>query len=356
MRAQAVIDRKALRHNLVRVREAAPGSRVLAVIKANGYGHGAVRVAQALTDADAFAVACVSEAQELRAAGIMQPLVLLEGVFSPKDLQWASLNRCECVVHTGEQVELLESTAPEWPVTVWLKVDSGMHRLGVVPGHATKTAARLRACDAVGGVRLMTHLACADDRADSTTERQLQTFDRAVSTLDAEHSIANSAAVLAWPASHRDWVRPGIMLYGSSPFPEADGSDLNLRPAMTLRTRLIAVQRRRRGDAIGYGAGYRCPEDMPVGVAAVGYGDGYPRHAPAGTPVLVNGQRAALIGRVSMDMICIDLRAQPDARIGDPVIVWGEGLPVDEVARHAGTISYELLCRVSQRVEIREAD
>lgn len=356
MRAQAVIDRGALRHNLARVRDAAPGSRVLAVIKANGYGHGAVRAAQALADADGFAVACIAEAQELRAAGVSQPLVLLEGVFSDKDLRWASLNRCQCVVHCAEQVELLERTTVEWPVWVWLKIDTGMHRLGIVPRQTQPLAARLQACPAVAGVRLMSHLACADDRTSGATSDQLQRFDQCTAELSAEHSLANSAAVLAWPAAHRQWVRPGIMLYGSSPFPEDDGPQWDLRPAMTLQTRLISVQQRRRGERIGYGATYQCPEDMLVGVAAIGYGDGYPRHAPTGTPVLVNGQRVELLGRVSMDMICVDLRRQPQARIGDPVVVWGEGLPVDEVARHAGTISYELLCRVSQRVAMLERE
>lgn len=356
MRARAVIDRSALRRNLARVRQAAPSSRILAVIKANAYGHGAVRTAQALTEADAFAVACIAEARELRAGGVNHPLVLLEGVFTVKELQWAALNRCECVVHTREQVELLEHTRTEWPVPVWLKIDTGMHRLGIQPADVAGVAGRLADCAAVATVRLMTHLACADDRASDVTTQQLAVFDRAVAGRSEEHSIANSAAVLAWPRTHRQWVRPGIMLYGASPFPEADGDALELRPAMTLGTQLIAVHARRRGDAVGYGGTYVCPEDMRVGIAAIGYGDGYPRHAPSSTPVLVNGSRVELIGRVSMDMICLDLRAQPRAQIGDPVVAWGAGLSVDEVARHAGTIAYELLCRVNQRVEISETE
>lgn len=356
MRAHAVVDRNALRHNLARVRAAAPGARVMAVIKANGYGHGAVRAAEALAGADAFAVACIAEAQELRAAGVTQPLVLLEGVFTVRELQWASLNRCECVVHTAEQVTLLEQTAVEWPLPVWLKIDTGMHRLGVAPEQTAALAVRLDAAPAVAGVRYMTHLACADERDSAATPAQLQCFDQAVASLPGEQSVANSAAILAWPAAHRDWVRPGIMLYGASPFPDSDGVQADLRPAMTLATQLIAVQQCRRGDRVGYGAAYECPDDMPVGVAAIGYGDGYPRHAPAGTPMLVNGRRAELIGRVSMDMLCVDLRGQPEARIGDPVVLWGDGLAVDEVARHAGTIAYELLCRVSPRVEMRERE
>lgn len=356
MRASAVIDCAALRHNLAQVRAHAPGSRVLAVVKANGYGHGAVRVARALSDAEGFAVACLSEAEELRAAGITQPLVLLEGVYTDKALQWVSLNRCQCVVHCAEQVELLERTALERPVGVWLKVDTGMHRLGIAPEQAEALFGRLVRCASVAQVHVMTHLACADQREHDATRQQLALFDRSTASLAAEQSIANSAAVLGWPASHRQWVRPGIMLYGSSPFPEVAGPELDLRPAMTLRTHIIAIQQRRRGDSIGYGAAYTCPEDMRVGVAAVGYGDGYPRHAPTGTPVLVNDKRVPLIGRVSMDMICLDLRNQPQARIGDPVVAWGQGLPVDEIARHADTISYELLCRIGGRVAIEERD
>ncbi len=356
MRACAIIDRSALRSNLARVRQLAPASRVLAVIKANGYGHGSVRVAQALAEADAFAVACIAEARELRASSIYQPLLLLEGVYTEKELQWATLNRCECVVHSPEQVQLLETVRTEWPIPVWLKIDSGMHRLGIAPNETAQIAARLANCETVATLRLMTHLASADERDSDATVSQLEVFDRAVTGQTEEHSIANSAAVMAWPRSHRQWVRPGIMLYGASPFPDTDGEAIDLQPVMTLGTKLIAIQARRRGDAIGYGGTYICPEDMAVGIAAIGYGDGYPRHAPSGTPVLVNGRRAALIGRVSMDMICLDLRGRPEARIGDPVTVWGAGLPVDEIARHAGTISYELLCGVSQRVEISDTE
>jgi len=351
IRARALISASALRHNLARVRRAAPSSRVLAVVKANGYGHGSVRVARALTDADALGVACGSEAAELRAAGESRPIVILEGVFNTDELAWAAHHDCDLVVHTQEQLALLEQTDLAQAVRIWLKLDTGMHRLGFAPEELSEVWRRMQACDRVAVVRLMTHLGRADERQCATTAEQLREFERSAAAWQCEHSIANSAGVLAWPDCHRDWVRPGIMLYGASPFPDGHPATEELRPVMTLTTCLIAVTRRRRGDAIGYGATYTCPEDMPVGVAPVGYADGYPRHAPSGTPVLVNGERTPLVGRVSMDMICVDLRSQPQARPGDPVTLWGPDLPVDEIARSAETIPYELLCRVGGRVQ-----
>jgi len=355
-RACAFIDSSALRHNLAVVRRTAPGSRVMAVIKADGYGHGAERVARALADADAFAVACVSEAEALRTAGVRHPIVLLEGVFAADELSWAARHGCELVVHAPEQLTLLERADPGTPLPVWLKLDTGMHRLGFPPGDLAGVWRRLQSCPAVSGVRLMTHLARADEPGAAFTATQLERFDAVAGDYACAQSIANSAAILARPESHRQWVRPGIMLYGASPFPGGGPEAVELRPAMTLATRLIAVNRHRRGEPVGYGGGYVCPEDMPVGVAAIGYGDGYPRHAESGTPVLVNGRRVPLVGRVSMDMICLDLRSQPHARPGDPVTLWGPQLPVDEIARHAGTIPYELLCRVGGRVQFMEAD
>lgn len=355
-RAYARIDTRALRDNLERVRRAAPLSRVLAVIKADGYGHGAVRVARALAGAEALGVACIGEAQVLRAAGESRPIVLLEGVFDAAELDWAVGHDCEVVVHAPEQLALLDAAPAGRPVAVWLKVDTGMHRLGFEPGQLPAAWRRLQDCRAVGRVRLMTHLARADERDAPATERQCETFERAAGDYGCERSIANSAAVLAWPRCHGDWVRPGIMLYGASPFPDRLPGDDQLAPAMTFGAHLIAVNRHRRGEAVGYGGTYTCPEDMPVGVAALGYADGYPRHAPAGTPVLVNGRAVPLVGRVSMDMLCLDLRSQPEARAGDPVVAWGPELPVDEIARRAGTIPYELLCRVGGRVQFVDAD
>lgn len=351
-RVRASIHIAALRHNLQRVREAAPRSRVMVVIKANGYGHGGVTVARALADADAFAVAGIDEALGLREAGIEGRVLLLSGAHAGAELEAASRHRLDVVVHHETQLEMLERTRLPRPLAVWLKVDSGMHRLGVAPEAARVFWRRLKACPQAGEhVRLMTHLANADDRRDPATERQLARFRASTEGLEGERSIANSAGVLGWPQSHAEWVRPGIMLYGISPFVGGVAANDGLQPAMTLSTRLIAVNRVPRGEAVGYGGTWVCPEDMPVGVAAVGYGDGYLRSLPSGTPVLVNGQRVPLVGRVSMDLISVDLRTQPDARPGDEVVLWGRGLPVEEPAQLAGTIPYELVCRVAQRVE-----
>jgi len=324
----------------------------MAAVKANAYGHGLVRVARAL-DADAFAVAAIEEALILREAGIDRPILLLEGVFEAAELPLCARHGLEIVVHHPEQARLLESARLERPVRVWLKIDSGMHRLGLDPERAPAAFQLLRACPAVApAVRLMSHLARADERDCAYTRQQLHTFETATAGLPGERSLANSAGILGWPQTHFDWVRPGIMLYGASPFADSLASDEDLRPVMTFHTRLIAINRLRRGEPIGYGGTWTCPEEMDVGVAAVGYGDGYPRHAPSGTPVLLDGRAAALIGRVSMDMITLDLRQHPEARIGDPVVLWGEGLPVEHIARAAGTISYALLCGVTARVRV----
>jgi alanine racemase len=353
--ATAVINLSALQHNLTRVRAAAPAARVMAVIKANGYGHGLIRIARALQQVDALGVASLAEGIALRGAGIEKPVLLLKGVSEPAELSLAARQRLSLMVHHASQIELLENASVDEPIDVWLKVDTGMHRLGI-PSDAFHAAwQRLQSCVCVAGpVKLLTHLACADDRGSDMTSRQLALFAETIRESDAECSVANSAGVLGWPDSHYQWVRPGIMLYGASPFIDDVGRDHDLQPVMTLRTRLIAINRFRKGDSIGYGASWQCPEDMPVGVAAIGYGDGYPRHAGAGTPVLVNGQRAPLVGRVSMDMICIDLRSVPGADIGDEVELWGDHLPVEEVARCAGTIAYDLLCGITTRVDIIE--
>ncbi len=348
---RAIIDLHALRHNLDRVRAAAPRQRVMAIVKADAYGHGLVRAARALAGADAFGVASLEEAQRLREAGVSQPVLLLEGCFAPEELEPASRLGLDLVIHHARQLEELEAAPLPAPVRVWLKLDTGMHRLGFAPGQVRALLGRLKVSRNVAGpVRLMTHLACADDPADHYTSLQVRVFREAVAGMQGETSLANSAGVLAWPEAHGDWVRPGIMLYGVSPFLAGKGADHDLVPVMTLQTRLIAVNACRRGDAIGYGATWVCPQDMPVGVAAVGYGDGYPRHAPTGTPVLVNGQRVPVVGRISMDMITLDLRTQPRAVPGDPVVLWGAGLPLEEVSRYAGTIAYELLCGVTGRV------
>jgi len=348
--ARAHVSLSALRHNLSRVQQAAANSCIMAIIKANAYGHGLIPVAQALSGATAFGVASTEEALALREAGIGQRIVLLEGIFGADELGLVNGYRLDVVVHRAGQVEMLEQGLLTKPLDVWLKIDSGMHRLGFPPAAVPAMTERLKNIGLVSSIHFLSHLARADEPNNPDTKDQLGRFDQALGDVQGERSLANSAAVLAWPGTHYEWVRPGIMLYGASPFPERSASELDLQPVMTLRTELIAVNPCRRGDPIGYGGDWTCPEDMPVGVAAIGYGDGYPRHAPTGTTVLVNGQPASLAGRVSMDMICIDLRHIPDARVGDEVVLWGEGLPVEDVALAAGTISYELLCAVSGRV------
>ncbi len=353
---RAVIDVPALRHNLARVRQFAPGARVMAIIKADGYGHGLARVARALADADAFGLAGADEALSLRAAGVTQPLCLLEGFFDPAEIPLLAAHRIATVVHHEAQVEALAHARIADPIDVWLKLDTGMHRLGFAPQRAAAVLARLQGLAAVARVGLMSHLANADDPHDSATARQIELFRALCPAAHLERSLANSAGIVAWPDSHFDWVRPGIMLHGVSPVAGSTARDLELHPVMTLESEVIAVHRYRKGDAIGYGGTWTCPEDMPVGVVACGYGDGYPRHARSGTPVLVNGRRMPLIGRVSMDMLCVDLRAQPDATAGMPVVLWGRGLPVEEVAESAGTIAYQLLCNVAMRVPRVEVD
>jgi alanine racemase len=354
---RALIDHAALRANLAVVRRHAPRSRVWAVIKANAYGHGMVQVAEALADADGFALARVEEAVRLREAGVRKPLLVLEGAASAEELEAADRNRLELAVHQEEQVALLDQCRLTGPLRLWLKVDTGMHRLGLRPEAVPSLLERLRDDPRVDPpVGLMTHLANADDPADGLTISQCCRLTDLARGGPMPLSIGNSAGILACPESRTDWVRPGIMLYGASPVAGRAADEFGLRPVMTLRSRLIAVKRLSRGDAVGYGGTYVCPEAMPVGVVGIGYGDGYPRQAPTGTPVSIRGREAPLVGRVSMDMITVDLRPVPEAAVGDEVTLWGEGLSVDRVAELAGTISYELLCRVTRRVRFEHAN
>ena len=356
---QATIDLNALRHNLQRVKQLAPNSKIIAVIKADGYGHGLQRVAKALDEADYFGVASLDEALQLRSKNIRKTVMLLEGVFEASEFSKAGLQNAEVVIHHISQLDMLEEYARTASnaasrISVWLKIDTGMHRLGFPPDIVQIAWQRLQAIPLVKEVYLMSHFANADDQSDKTSEQQLQAFDAATQGLQAPKSIANSGGIIGWPDSHYDFVRPGIMLYGVTPFNKGTGLDHDLKPVMTLSSELIAVNFHKKGMPIGYGGTFVCPQDMLVGVVAIGYGDGYPRHAKSGTPVLVNGKRTQLIGRVSMDMICVDLSDQPDAGVGDPVVLWGEGLPIEEVARSAETIGYELLCHVTQRVKFVE--
>jgi len=360
--ARAIINLSALKHNLQQAKNAAPSTKTLAVIKANGYGHGISRVAKALDAADSFGVASVEEALAIRQAGITKPIVLLEGFFSANELSLILRHKLDVVIHHQYQLDVLsrqltartDAGLGDAGIDTWLKVDTGMHRLGFATEKTQVVWNELKSNARINSITLMTHLANADDRQDGLTDIQVERFNKCTQGLEAPRSIANSGGILGWPSTHADIIRPGIMLYGGTPFNTGTGPDVGLKPVMTLQTQIIAVNRFKKGDTIGYSGTWTCPEDMSVGVAAIGYGDGYPRHAGSGTPVLVNGRRTQLVGRVSMDMICIDLRTIPDAQIGDPVILWGEGLPVEEIARSASTISYELFCGITQRVEFVE--
>lgn len=349
---RARINLSALQHNFELAKQSAADSQVMAVIKADAYGHGMVRVAQALQHADAFAVAAIEEALVLRQAGIRKPIVLLEGIFSETELELADRYQLQLVVHDEIQIAWLENATLKNQLTVWLKVDTGMHRLGVAPEQAQQLYKRLAAIGCIAGKPgWFSHFACADEPDRPETSEQIASFDTLLQQQPGKGSLANSAALLTRADACYNWVRPGIMLYGSSPLAQGLMCPVALRPVMTLATELIAIHQRKAGEAVGYGGSYICPDAMCIGVAAIGYGDGYPRHAPAGTPVLVNGRRCEIAGRVSMDMITIDLTAQADAKPGDQVVLWGDGLSVDEIASQAGTIGYELFCGVTARVK-----
>ncbi len=352
----ALIHRDALAHNLAQVRAATPDARVWAVVKANAYGHGIAHVYEPLRAADGFALLDLAEAQSLRTLGWRGPILLLEGVFEPRDLELCSRLELWHVVHGDAQIDWLAAHKLHTPQRVFLKLNSGMNRLGFAP-HALRSAwARLNALPQVDDIVLMTHFADAD--AAPGIAAQAAAFDRACADLSAERSLANSAAILRHAGAGSDWVRAGIMLYGSAPdHPAHDSAHWRLEPAMTLRSALIATQQLVAGDAVGYGSTWRAAAPLRIGIVACGYADGYPRHAPSGTPVLVDGVRCASVGRVSMDMLAVDLSPVPAARIGSEVTLWGNGphgsrLPIDEVAQAAGTIGYELMCALAPRVPV----
>lgn len=323
----------------------------MAMVKADGYGHGLEVAAAALSGADAFGVATLDEARRLRAAGVVQPVLLLPGFDSPADLDLVRGLRLDAVVHHAAQLDILAQAGPGTPVRCWLKVDSGMHRLGFPPAAVREAHGRLSGLAAVApDIVLMTHFASSDDFDGVQTRAQAAVFADCTAGLPGPRSLANSAAVFGWPGTHGDWVRPGGALYGMTVVPGRTGADFGLRPAMTLSSGLLAVHQLCRGEPVGYSATWSCPEDMPVGIVAAGYGDGYPRHAPSGTPVLVGGARACLAGRVSMDLLAVDLRDAKGARPGDRVVLWGDGLPIETVAEAAGSIGYQLTCAVAARV------
>ncbi|WP_277809969.1 alanine racemase [Chromohalobacter canadensis] len=351
----ADIDLGALRHNYRLACDQAPQSRAMAVLKAGAYGHGAVECANALADvAPAFAVASLEEAVALREAGIAQPIMLLEGFFDATELPLIDSHRLWVAAHSDWQIDALLAFRPRAPIPTWLKLDSGMHRLGFAPEDFVARWQRLKAAPAqVADLHLMTHFATADALDPGYFRRQLACAEALRERLAAPVCLANSPATLAWPQTHGAWTRPGVMLYGSDPLEGANDASRALKPVMTLRSEIIAVRELATGEAVGYGGRWRAPRPSRIGVVACGYGDGYDRHARDGTPVLVDGRRVPLAGKVSMDMLTVDLTDVPEAAIGSRVVLWGEGLSIDEVARHCDTISYTLMTGVLPRVPRR---
>ncbi|MBI3525959.1 MAG: alanine racemase [Betaproteobacteria bacterium] len=356
----ASIDPGALRHNLDVARRHAGEARIWSVVKANAYGHGLLRAARALADlADGYALIELEGAISLREAGLRQPILLLEGFYSADELTQFAEHRLTAVLHTLEQAQMLAAARLPAPLPVYLKLNTGMNRLGFNQNEFRTALKILDASTQVASITLMTHFADADcDQNGPGIAGQMARLDHLREECHVQQyplSLANSAALLRYPESRGDWVRPGIMLYGSSPFPELrNANELDLKPVMTLRSELISVRDLEAGDRIGYGGIFAAPAPMKVGVVACGYADGYPRHAPTGTPILVGGQRTRTLGRVSMDKICVDLTGIHGAGIGTPVVLWGEGMPADEVATAAGTVSYELFCALAARVPVVE--
>src|SRR5512139_660680 len=351
---QARISIGAMAHNLRVARSHAGTARVFAVVKANAYGHGLSRARRALAAADGFAVLTLEEAANLRQMGVEQPILLLEGIFGADEIAACAELDLWPVLHHAAHLDWLQQQPPARPLHIFLKFDSGMHRLGLpLAGHAAMIE-RAKSLPGVASITLMTHFAQADEA--TGVGWQLQPFLRELARYQLPWSSANSAALLRYPDTLGEWVRPGLMLYGASPFADVSAAQLGLRPAMTLRSEIISVQTLQAGEGVGYGQLFRADRRMRVGIVACGYADGYPRHALTGTPVLVDGRVSRTLGRVSMDMLCVDLSECPDAGMGSPVVLWGEGMPVDDVAAAAGTSSYELLCALAARVPVEETD
>lgn len=351
-KTEALIDLEAIRNNYALACRLAPESKAIAVIKADAYGHGAVDVAHALRGiAPAFAVAIIDEAIELREAGIDEPLLVMEGVNSIIALECAAEQKFAVVVHNAKQIEDLERARLPAPISVWPKVDTGMHRLGLAPDSLADAVSRLRTSDnCEDSIVVCTHLASGDLPGSTFTQHQLEIFDACVADMDVLQSISNSGGILACPASHRDWTRPGYMLYGNTPFSEDVASASELLPAMTLQSEIIAIREVAASESVGYGGRWTANSTATIATVAIGYADGYPRHAPDGTPTIINGCTAPLAGAVSMDMITVDVTGIEGVRLGDTVTLWGEGLSVNTIASAAGTIGYELLTGVTSRV------
>ncbi|PHY05620.1 MAG: alanine racemase [Alcaligenaceae bacterium] len=352
--SKAVIDLAALRSNYLTARSL-HGGRALAVVKANAYGHGAVPCANALAEiADGFAVAFAAEAFELREAGITKPILVLEGCFDPDELLAAHKAKLWVVIHQESQLRALE-TAPidAHSIRVWLKVDSGMHRAGFALEAVQTAYARLEACPSVASITLMTHFARADEPDSDATAKQITAFHESTAGLPGDRSLSNSGGILAWPSARGAWARPGILLYGADPLPlkatpETQAQPNQLTPVMSLMSEVFAIRTLEPGEALGYGGTFVATTPVRVGLVAIGYADGYPRVAPTGTPIAVGGVLTRTIGRVSMDMLTVDLTDLPQASIGSPVECWGKQIDVNQVAQQAGTIAYELLCNVKR--------
>lgn len=347
----ATIDLAAICHNYAFAQRCAPGRYAFAVVKANAYGHGVREVVTALAElADGFAVACLEEALVVRQVNAHARILLLEGCFEPCEYVLAAQLGLDVVVQSAEQAEALLAGALSAPLRVWLKLDSGMHRLGFSPEQLRVWHARLQGAEQVAELNLISHFACADERGHPLTEQQVEVFLDLLDLDFAERSLANSAAILTIPAAHMDWLRPGIMLYGATPFADLSVQELGLQAAMSLTAQIIGLRDVPAGDTVGYGASWIAPRDSRIATVSCGYADGYPRNAPTGTPVIINGQRVPLVGRVSMDMLSVDVSDLPHAQLGCAVELWGAQLPVDEVAHACGTIGYELLSKVTARV------
>lgn len=350
---RATVHRAALRHNLGLARSHTPRASIMAVIKANGYGHGLLTVASALADADGFAVLTLEEAAALREHGHHCPVLLLEGLFAADELAEAAQLGAAIVVHCEEQLRMLEAAGDKYAMEVFLKINTGMNRLGVPPGRFGNFYQRLRSCRSVRSLTLMSHFATAGEAAGVAAQFEL--FDALTQGLGLPRSLANSAALLRYPHTQLEWVRPGIMLYGATPFVDQSAAELGLQPAMTLTSELIAIQELAPGQGVGYGLNYIAERPTRIGIVACGYADGYPRHAPNGTPIAVAGRLTRTLGRVSMDMLYADITDIPDAAIGSLVELWGAAVPVDAVAQASGTVGYELLCALAPRVPMAVA-
>ncbi|MDQ8039118.1 MAG: alanine racemase [Rickettsiella sp.] len=349
------LDLNALRHNVMCLRKIAPQSKILAMVKANAYGHGLIPIARALASfsVEGFGVSCSEEALVLRKAGIKQKIVLMEGLFSEAELPLLDNYQLDTVIYNRRQLSLLTQQPLAKSINVWIKINTGMNRLGLSSEDFPEVWHRCQSCPWINIVCVMTHFSSADITTDKTTLQQIKYFKKITQDLTIEKSLANSAAILFWSDSHADWIRPGLVLYGVSPFADASGIQHGLKPVMSLKSEIIAINYLELGDRVGYGGTWAAPDTMKIGVVAMGYGDGYPHRAASGTPILINDQLVELVGQVSMDMLTVDLRTQPHGKQGDPVTLWGAGLPIEQIAMSTSTFRYELLCGINRGQLVR---